>query len=317
MPHDTLTIANSNNKNTLRTMFNIDDYLDEHPYDAALDNLDQRIAQLEQQAEAHISNTEALQTMFNCIDLTTLNATDSSESVREFVQHVNNFATQFPNLKNVGGICVYSVFAPVLKSTLAVDGVHRAVVAACFPSSQTFTDVKVAEVRKSVDAGATEVDVVISVGEFLSHNYQFVFEELQQLREASRGARLKVILETGALPTHQQVWEASLIAMKAGADFIKTSTGKNCGGATPEAAIVMCEAISMVAQKEGKRVGFKPAGGVQTPQQAALYYEIVRSILGPEWLDNIHFRIGASRLANALLAQIVTLGGGADPGKVF
>lgn len=299
-------------------MNNIDEILSHYAYaPERLDDLGARIEALRQSSAAHMADADALQTMFNSIDLTTLNATDSAESVKAFVGRVNAFAEAYPELKNVGGICVYSVFAPVVKSELRVEGVHRAVVAACFPSSQAFTDIKAAEVRKSVEAGATEVDVVISVGEFLRRNYQFVYEELASLREACAGARLKVILETGALPTHEQVWDTSVIAMEAGADFIKTSTGKNCGGATPEAAIVMCEAIRAYSSRSGRKVGFKPSGGVSTASEACLYYEIVRTTLGDAWLVNTLFRIGASRLANDLLAQILKVKGAEAPGKFF
>ena len=298
-------------------MKNIDEILGSYEYDAALDNLTQEIDNHKTAAAKYLTDVDALQTMFNAIDLTTLSHTDSAESVKMFVGRVNQFATDYPELKNVGGICVYSVFAPVMKATLKVEGVHRAVVAACFPSSQAFTDIKAAEVRKSVEAGATEVDVVISVGEFLDGNYQFVFEELVAIREACADARLKVILETGALKTHKQIWEASIIAMEAGADFIKTSTGKNCDGASPEAAIVMTKAIKAFTAKTGREVGFKPAGGVRTPEDACLYYEIVRSTLGDAHTVNTLFRIGASGLANNLLKQILKIKGKEAPEKYF
>lgn len=298
-------------------MKNIDEILGSYEYDAALDNLTQEIDNHKTAAAKYLTDVDALQTMFNAIDLTTLSHTDSAESVKKFVGRVNQFATDYPELKNVGGICVYSVFAPVMKATLKVKGVHRAVVAACFPSSQAFTDIKAAEVRKSVEAGATEVDVVISVGEFLDGNYQFVFEELVAIREACADARLKVILETGALKTHKQIWEASVIAMEAGADFIKTSTGKNCDGASPEAAIVMTKAIKAFTAKTGREVGFKPAGGVRTPEDACLYYEIVRSTLGDAHTVNTLFRIGASGLANNLLKQILKIKGKEAPEKYF
>ena len=299
-------------------MKNIDEILGEYPYNAhQLDNLEAAIDTHRANSAPLLDDPDALETMFNSIDLTTLSHTDSAASVKAFVEKVNKFATDYPDLKNVGGICVYSVFAPIVKANLSVEGVHRAVVAACFPSSQAFADIKAAEVRKSVEAGATEVDVVISVGEFLDHNYQFVFEELLAIREACAGARLKVILETGALASHEQIWDASVIAMEAGADFIKTSTGKNCGGASPEAGIIMCEAIKAYAAKTGRKVGFKPAGGVSSAAEACLYYEIVKSTLGREWLVNTLFRIGASRLANALLGRILELKGRAVPEKVF
>lgn len=253
----------------------------------------------------YVDDKEALQQMFGAIDLTTLSTSDSSESVRDFVEKVNTFAKDYPSLRNVGGICVYPVFAPVLKQVLKVESVHKAVVAACFPSSQTFTDVKCMEVRKAVEFGADEIDVVISVGEMMEGNYEFVYRELEQIKEACGSARLKVILETGTLSSSDMIWNASIIAMEAGADMIKTSTGKNGVGATPEAAFVMCQAIKAFAKKSGKRVGFKPAGGVQTVEDACYYYNIVQTVLGAEWSSPEMFRIGASRLANALLSAIV------------
>lgn len=253
----------------------------------------------------YADDNEALQRMFGAIDLTTLNTSDSADSVRAFVDKVNDFAKDYPSLRNVGGICVYPVFAPVLKQVLKQDNVYKAVVAACFPSSQTFTDVKCMEVRKAVEFGANEIDVVISVGEMLEGNHEFVYQEIVQIKEACGEARLKVILETGTLATPENIWNASILAMEAGADMIKTSTGKNGVGATPEAAFVMCQAIKAFAAKNGRKVGFKPAGGVQTVEDACYYYNIVQTILGDEWQAPEMFRVGASRLANALLSRIV------------
>lgn len=298
-------------------MGKIEEIMAQYAYPKELDNLDAYIAQLKADSAKWVDSEAELQTMFNSIDLTTLSHTDSSRSVRKFVERVNQFGKDYPDLKNVGGICVYAVFAPVMKEALKVEGVHKAVVAACFPSSQCFADVKVAEVRKAVEGGATEVDVVISVGEFLDGEYDFVYEELCQIREACGKARLKVILETGALKTHEQIWDASIIAMAAGADFIKTSTGKNCDGASPEAAIVMTRAIKAYEAKAGRKVGFKPAGGVRTPEDAALYYEIVRSTLGQDHTVNTLFRIGASGLANNLLKRILAVRGQEAPEKYF
>ena len=298
-------------------MENIEALLGRTPFPEELSEPGEALARLRDLSGRYVGDAAALETMFNSIDLTTLSATDSAESVRRFVERVNSFGRDYPGLRNVGGVCVYAVFAPIVRSALKVDGVHRAVVAGCFPSSQTFTDVKCAEVRKAVSAGATEVDVVISVGEFLEGNYQFVYEELLALREACGGARLKVILETGALKEARLIWEASLTAMHAGADFIKTSTGKNCDGATPEAALVMCRAIRAFVSAGGKAVGFKPAGGVSTTEEAALYYTIVRETLGEEWLVNTRFRIGASRLANNLLGAILATRGERLEGKYF
>lgn len=298
-------------------MEKIDEIMGAYAYPRELDDVSAEVARLKGDSARWLGDGAALQTMFNAIDLTTLSHTDSSASVRRFVERVNQFGVDYPGLKNVGGICVYSVFAPVVKETLRVAGVHRAVVAACFPSSQSFADIKAAEVRRSVEAGATEVDVVISVGEFLEGEYGFVYEELTRLREACGDARLKVILETGALGSHERIWDASVIAMAAGADFIKTSTGKNCEGASPEAAIVMTRAIKAYEGRTGRKVGFKPAGGVRTPEDAAFYYETVRQTLGDDHTVNTLFRIGASGLANNLLKRILEVEGKPAPEKYF
>lgn len=288
------------------------DILNQYPMPAEIANMAQALEAIKKDSEKFYNDNDALQTMFNSIDLTTLSTSDSAESVRAFVDKVNQFAKDYPQLKNVGGICVYPVFAPVMASTLKVEGVFKAVVAACFPSSQTFTDIKCAEVRKAVEFGANEIDVVISVGEMLAGNYDFVAEELAQIKEACGTARLKVILETGTLVDPETIWSASIIAMETGADMIKTSTGKNGVGATPEAAYVMCQAIKAYCAKSGRKVGFKPAGGVRTVEDAAWYYNIVKTVLGDEWNGPKMFRIGASGLANALLSQIIKVTTGKD-----
>lgn len=281
------------------------DLLSQYPMPTEIKDMAQALELIKKDSEKFYNDIDALQAMFNSIDLTTLSTSDSAESVKSFVEKVNTFATDYPQLKNVGGICVYPVFAPVVKSTLKVNGVYRAVVAACFPSSQTFADIKCAEVKKAVEFGANEIDVVISVGEMLEGNYEFVGEELAQIKAACGTARLKVILETGTLETPENIWAASIIAMESGADMIKTSTGKNGVGATPEAAFVMCQAIKAFAAKNGRKVGFKPAGGVRTVEDAAFYFNIVRTVLGGGWSGPEMFRIGASGLANALLSQIL------------
>lgn len=283
----------------------MNDLFSKYPLPAELAGMDKAIEAIKKDSEKYYNDNAALQEMFNSIDLTTLSTTDSAESVKEFVDKVNKFAVDYPQLKNVGGICVYPVFAPVLKSTLKVEGVWKAVVAACFPSSQTFADIKCAEVRKAVEFGANEIDVVISVGELMDGNYEFVAEELAQIKEACGTARLKVILESGTLQTAEHIWAASIIAMEAGADMIKTSTGKNGVGATPEAAYIMALAIKAYKEKTGRKVGFKPAGGVRTVEDASLYFNIIRTVLGEEWRGTKMFRIGASGLANALLSKIV------------
>lgn len=288
------------------------DILNQYPMPAEIANMAQALETIKKDSEKFYNDSEALQTMFNSIDLTTLSTSDSAESVRAFVDKVNQFGKDYPQFKNVGGICVYPVFAPVMASTLKVEGVFKAVVAACFPSSQTFTDIKCAEVRKAVEFGANEIDVVISVGEMLAGNYDFVGEELAQIKEACGTARLKVILETGTLVDPEIIWAASIIAMETGADMIKTSTGKNGVGATPEAAYVMCQAIKAYTAKTGRKVGFKPAGGVRTVEDASWYYNIVKTVLGDEWNGPKMFRIGASGLANALLSQIIKVTTGKD-----
>lgn len=251
------------------------------------------------------NNTEEVKKfLFNCIDLTTLNTTDSDESVMRFTEKVNKFDEEFPDLKNVAAICVYPNFAQVVKDTLEVEGVHIACVTGGFPSSQTFTEVKVAETALALADGANEIDIVISVGAFLSEDYETMCEEIMEIKETCKERHLKVILETGALKTASNIKKASILSMYAGADFIKTSTGKMQPAATPEAAYVMCEAIREYYELTGNKIGFKPAGGINTVQDALVYYTIVKEVLGEEWLNNGLFRLGTSRLANLLLSEI-------------
>lgn len=251
------------------------------------------------------NNTEAVKKLlFHCIDLTTLNTTDNDESVMKFTQKVNLFDETFPDLDNVAAICVYPCFAEIVKSTLEVEDVKIACVSGGFPSSQTFPEVKVAETAMAVMEGADEIDIVISVGKFLAGDYENTCDEIQELKEACKEGHLKVILETGALKTASNIKKAAILAMYSGADFIKTSTGKQQPAATPEAAYVMCQAIKEYHEKTGNKIGFKPAGGINTIDDAILYYTIVKEILGEEWLNNKLFRLGTSRLANLLLSDI-------------
>ena len=243
--------------------------------------------------------------LFHCIDLTTLNTTDSDESVMRFTQNVNRFDEEFPDMKNVAAICVYPNFAEIVKDTLEVEDVKIACVSGGFPSSQTFTEVKVAETAMAIMDGADEIDIVISVGKFLVGDYESVCDEIQELKETCKDKHLKVILETGALRTASNIKKASILSMYAGADFIKTSTGKQQPAATPEAAYVMCQAIKEYYEETGNKVGFKPAGGINTVNDALVYYSIVKEVLGEEWLNNTLFRLGTSRLANLLLSDIL------------
>lgn len=263
-----------------------------------------QVAALIEKKVAENNREEVKKFLFNCIDLTTLNTTDSDESVMRFTEKVNKFDEEFPDLKNVAAICVYPNFAQVVKDTLEVEGVHIACVAGGFPSSQTFTEVKVAETALALADGANEIDIVISVGAFLSEDYEAMCEEIMEIKETCKERHLKVILETGALKTASNIKKASILSMYAGADFIKTSTGKMQPAATPEAAYVMCEAIKEYYELTGNKIGFKPAGGINTVQDALVYYTIVKEVLGEEWLNNGLFRLGTSRLANLLLSEI-------------
>lgn len=242
--------------------------------------------------------------LFGSIDLTTLSTEDSENSVKAFTQRVNDFEEEYPQYEHVAAICVYSNFAEVVSSTLDVSGVDVAVVAGGFPSSQTFTAVKVADVALAVAGGANEVDVVMNLGYFLDGNYEDLCDELIELKHTAKNARLKVILETGALKTAEAIRNASVLAMWSEADFIKTSTGKIYPGASLEAAYVMCRCIKEYYEQTGRKVGFKAAGGIRTAEEAVQYYAVVKEVLGDEWLSHDFFRIGASSLANNLLAAM-------------
>lgn len=240
----------------------------------------------------------------SCIDLTTLNSTDSHIQGEKFAQKVSGFPDKFPTLPNVAAICVYPTIVESVKKNLQAPGVQLAAVAAGFPSSQTFLEIKVLEIQLSVANGASEIDIVLNLGNFLTEDYAAVIQEISILKKACGEAHLKVILETGALKSPANIWKASQLAMQAGADFIKTSTGKLEPAATPEAAWVMCSAIKNYYEKTGKKVGFKAAGGIVETADVLKYIAIVTDVLGDEWLNNKLFRIGASRLANNLLTSI-------------
>ena len=274
-------------------------------YDTQLNDADVQVqvAALIEKKVPENNTEEVKKFLFNCIDLTTLNTTDSDESVMRFTEKVNRFDDEFPDLKNVAAICVYPNFAQVVKDTLEVEGINIACVSGGFPSSQTFTEVKIAETAMAL-AGADEIDIVIPVGAFLSGDYETMCEEIMELKETCKEHHLKVILETGALKTASNIKKASILSMYSGADFIKTSTGKQQPAATPEAAYVMCQAIKEYYEQTGNKVGFKPAGGINTVNDALIYYTIVKEVLGKEWLSNELFRLGTSRLANLLLSEI-------------
>lgn len=242
--------------------------------------------------------------LLGSIDLTTLSTEDSEKSVAAFTRRVNDFDNDYPQYPHVAAICVYSNFAEVVKENLDVDGVDVCVVAGCFPSSQTFTEVKIADVALAVSNGANEVDVVMNVGMFRDDNYEDLCDELIELKNTAKDAVFKVIIESGCLKTAEDIKKASILSMWSGADFIKTSTGKIYPGASLEAAYVMCQCIKEYYELTGRKIGFKAAGGVRTTEEAVAYYTLVKEILGEEWLTPSLFRLGASSLANNVLSSL-------------
>lgn len=263
-----------------------------------------KVKMIEEKVEEN-NTLEVKKLLFNCIDLTTLKCTDSEESVLKFTEKVNEFDEKYPDIKNVAAICVYPNFAKIVSQSLEVENVGIACVSGGFPSSQTFQEIKIAETAMAVHEGATEIDIVLSVGKFLSGDYEGVCDEIQELKSVCGDKHLKVILETGALNSAENIKKASILSMYSGADFIKTSTGKESPAATPEAAYVMCSTIKEYYAKTGRKIGFKPAGGINTVKDALVYYTIVKEVLGEEWLNNEYFRLGTSRLANLLLSEII------------
>ncbi len=245
-----------------------------------------------------------LMKILNVIDLTSLNTIDSKSSIIHLTGKVNSFQGRFTNIPNIAAICVYPNFASVVREKLSVKNVKIAAVAGAFPTSQTFRSIKIAECKMALEAGADEIDIVMPVGIFLGNDYEAVANEIREIKTAVGDKLLKVIIESGMLGDNEKIFRASLIAMDAGADFIKTSTGKINISATPETAFVMCHAISDFYFETGIRVGFKPAGGIASVSDALLYYHIVNHCLGEGWLNNNLFRIGASRLANNILSEI-------------
>ncbi|MEA5005394.1 MAG: deoxyribose-phosphate aldolase [Rikenellaceae bacterium] len=267
-------------------------------------NIENELSRIKKGFENRDRISEIYKTCLSLIDLTTLNSTDTPSKVAGMIEKVNGFHMIYPSYPSVAAICVYPNFAGQVRSQLRIDGVKIAVVAGVFPSSQSFPEIKIAECRMAVENGADEVDIVLALSKFLDNDKDGAFKEIKSIKEAIGNKHLKVILETGALKNYDKIAEASSLAIEAGADFIKTSTGKMEPAATPEAAYIMCNKIKEHYNKTGKRVGFKPAGGISTPGEASLYYAIVEDILGKDWLNPQLFRIGASRLANNLLTEI-------------
>lgn len=255
--------------------------------------------------------------VLNLIDLTSLNATDTQTKIKSMTEKVSGFSKEFPKYKNVAAICVYPALIPIVKANLLDDKVKIAAVGAGFPASQTFLSIKVAESDLTINKGANEIDIVISLGYFFENKFKELQNEIKLIKTAIKENDLKVILETGELKSMENIYLASMLAMEAGADFIKTSTGKSSISATPEAVYTMCSAIKSFYLNTGKKVGIKPSGGMTNSEDALLYYLIVNEVLGEEWLNNKLFRLGASKLANNLLIDIQKLDNQKDIKEYF
>lgn len=264
---------------------------------------------------ANIDNVTSSEVLKNCMalmDLTTLHTEDSPESVKKLVGKVNSFMNDYPEYPLPASICVFPNLASVVRENLATSDVHVTAVAGCFPTSQSFIEVKVKECEMAVEAGADEIDIVLALNAFMSGDEETARKEIRTIRaavdeaaaKAGRKVTLKVILETGLLVTPENIANASFLAMEEGADFIKTSTGKVSVNATPMAAYIMCESIKAFHEKTGRKVGFKAAGGISTSKDAVCYHSIVKTILGNDWINKELFRFGVSRLANSLMFSI-------------
>lgn len=283
--------------------------LGKYAYELDAQKIESALQAIESKLDAQMTE-ENLKFCFSIMDLTTLKTEDTDSSVAALVEKVNKFANDYPNYPLPASICVYSNFAAVVNKYRKQD-IHITVVSACFPSSQSFLDVKLLECEKAVEAGADEVDIVLALNSFLDKNYQAAVDEIKSIRKCidtvakkqSREVHLKVILETGLL-SDEEIALASFLAMEAGADFIKTSTGKVAVNATPKSAYIMCECIKKYYEKTGKMIGFKPAGGISSAKDAIYYQQIVSQILGEEWLSRDYFRLGVSSLANKILTEV-------------
>lgn len=276
---------------------------------------EQEVAQKVLEAKSlakEMHTAENLKLAFSLIDLTSLNATDQKEKGKQMAEKVNAFPSVYEGIPDVAAICVYPPLVKTVATYLKIKSVGLASVGACFPSSQTFIEVKELECKTAALSGATDVDIVISLGTWFAGDYQTVFNEVKALKAAIGHSHLKVILETGALTTIEHIWNASIVSMAAGADFIKTSTGKMDPAATPEAAYVMSKAIEAFHKETGKKVGIKPAGGMVVSNDALVYLAIVKTVLGNDWMNKKMFRLGASRLANNIVADIIKLETGKD-----
>lgn len=279
------------------------EYFDRFGYTPDSEEIDKKLSVI----HANLDNWNTKENLATCLgimDLTTLNTTDTPAKVSSLAQKVNNFKSQFPEYPTPASICIYPNLGKYVRESLTAPDVNITVVAAVFPNAQSFIEVKTLECKMAVEQGADEVDIVLALNSFLAEDYYKAAEEIKAIKAVIGNRHLKVILETGALATPEKIAAASFLAMEAGADFIKTSTGKQEPAATPMAAIVMCECIKAFYNKTGKKIGFKPAGGMVAAKDALCYYAIVDTILGKEWLNKELFRLGASRLANNILSEL-------------
>ena len=258
--------------------------------------VEKHVASILDKHEKENFTPDVLKQIHGFIDLTSLTSIDTKESIWKLVDRVNDFEGTRPDVPNVAAICTYPLFVETVKQALTAQEVKIASVAGGFPSSQTFTEVKIAETAMAIMSGADEIDVVMNLGYFLEENYEELAEEIQEIKDSCREGKLKVILETGALVTPENIQKAAILALYSGADFIKTSTGKGYLGATPEAVYTMCQVIKKYHSITGKQIGIKVSGGVRTAEDAVKYYTIVKEVLGNDWLNKELFRIGASSL---------------------
>lgn len=262
------------------------------------------IKKIVDQYSAKLNTREVINFLHSTIDLTSLSSEDNEDQIYHFTQQVNKLDDECPSIKPVASICVYPNFVKNVREALTVEGVHVCAVSGGFPSSQTFPEVKVAETLLAIQDGADEIDIVLHVGKFLAGNYEAVCDEIEELREATKGKILKVILETGALQTPENIQRASILALFSGADFIKTSTGKGYPGASLEAAYVMAQVLKEYHEKYNALRGLKVSGGVRTTEEAIQYLSLVQAILGDQWMTNELFRIGASSLEKDILKSL-------------
>ena len=279
--------------------------LEKYNTDIQDNEVKEAVKQIRAEKVSENDTPEVKKFLFGSIELTSLNTTDTEEKILAMTEKVNQFDSAYPNLPHVAAICAYPCFTKLISESLEVDGVEITNVTGNFPSSQTFIECKTVETALAIKDGATNIDIVMPVGKFLSGDYEGMCDDINELKQTCGDVPMKVILETGDLGSCSNIKKAAILSMYAGADYIKTSTGKEKVSATPEAVYVMCQAIKEYYEETGIQIGLKPAGGINSVMDAVIYYTIYKEILGKQWLTNEWFRLGTSRLANLLLSEIV------------